>query len=152
MRTFFIAAFLIFNLVVSAQALAQAYPPGTAADEALQELQTAAGPEGANLSGGLAPQDPRLIVARIINAILGLLGTIFLVLIVYAGFLWMTAGGDEGKIEKAKGLIWNGVLGLIIILAAYAITWFVFEFVLKVTDDTYSGYDYDPYAPDLYAP
>jgi hypothetical protein len=74
---------------------------------------------------GLGSGDIRTIVARIIYVALGLLGTIFLVLIIYAGFLWMTSGGDEEKVNRAKNLIKNGVIGLIIILCSYAITYFV---------------------------
>jgi len=74
---------------------------------------------------GLGSADIRTIVARIIYVALGLLGTILLVIIIYAGFLWMTAGGDEEKVSRAKNLIKNGIIGLIIILASYAITYFV---------------------------
>lgn len=96
--------------------------------EAMRQLGAAAGAEGANLSGGQA--DPRIIVARVIRAAMGILGTIFLVLTLYAGFLWMTAGGEDEKISKAKKLLYDGVIGLVIILAAYSITWFVLKVVL----------------------
>ena len=51
---------------------------------------------------GLGEADVRLTTARIISAALGLLGTVALVLILYAGFMWMTAGGDDEKAGSAK--------------------------------------------------
>lgn len=63
-----------------------------------------------------------LVIGRIIRTILGLLGIIFLVLMVYAGFLWMTARGDSKKVDQAKQLITGAIIGVIIISSAYAIT------------------------------
>ncbi|PIR78090.1 MAG: hypothetical protein COU28_03600 [Candidatus Magasanikbacteria bacterium CG10_big_fil_rev_8_21_14_0_10_36_16] len=73
----------------------------------------------------LSANDPRIIVTHIINVSLSLLGIIVTVLIIYAGFLWMTAGGDEAQAGKARKIIFAAVIGLIIILLAYAITRFV---------------------------
>ncbi|HNW55904.1 MAG TPA: hypothetical protein PKN62_02400 [bacterium] len=65
-------------------------------------------------------------IATLIKTALGLLGFIFVVLAIYAGFLWMTAGGNETNIKKAKSIMTNAVIGLIIIVSAYAVTWFIF--------------------------
>jgi len=67
------------------------------------------------------------VVAAAINGFLGLLGIIFVILIVLAGFKWMNANGDEEKINQAKDTIKNAIIGLIIVVAAYSITFFVFE-------------------------
>lgn len=64
-------------------------------------------------------------VANIIRWILGLLGTVFFVIIVIQGFLYMTAGGDSSKTVKAIGAITNAVVGLLIIMGAFLITNFV---------------------------
>ncbi len=64
-------------------------------------------------------------VSGIIAAILSMLGTIFLVLTIYAGVLWMTASGDEAKITKAKDIFKASIIGLAIVLSAYTITYFV---------------------------
>lgn len=74
---------------------------------------------------GLPATDIRLIVANIIRAALGLMGMVLLVLILYGGYLWMTAGGNEEQISKAKKVLLNAVIGLVIILSAYAIVLFV---------------------------
>ena len=72
-------------------------------------------------------------VGKIIKAVLGLLGTVFLALTVYAGVLWMTAAGEEEKVTKATGILKTSVIGLIIILAAYSITYFVLSNLFRVT-------------------
>ncbi len=72
------------------------------------------------------------IVALIINSVLGLLGVIFLVLIIYAGFLWMTATGNDEQVTKAKNILIRAIIGVIIIVAAYAISFFVLSAVTSI--------------------
>ncbi len=79
------------------------------------------------------PQDPRVIAADIISVFLGFLGIIAVVLILWAGFNWMTAGGNEEKIEKAQKTLSAAVIGLIIILAAWGITNFVVNSLVNAT-------------------
>jgi len=67
------------------------------------------------------------VMGTIIQAFLGLLGIIFLVMIIIGGFNWMTAAGNDDKAAKAKATLNRGVIGLIIILAAYIISAFVFR-------------------------
>jgi hypothetical protein len=67
------------------------------------------------------------IVATIIKTVLSLLAVLFVVLIIFSGFQWMTAGGNEEQVKKAQARIKNAVIGLIIIVFAYAITSFVFN-------------------------
>ena len=64
-------------------------------------------------------------VANIIRWILGLLGTVFFIIIVIQGYLYMTAGGDSSKTAAATGAITNAVVGLLIIMGAFLITNFV---------------------------
>ncbi len=64
-------------------------------------------------------------VGTVIKAALALVGTIFFVLTIYAGILWMTAAGEEEKVTKAKNIIIAAVIGLFIVMSAYAITAFV---------------------------
>ncbi len=63
----------------------------------------------------------------VIEAFLGLLAIIFIVLIIIGGYGWMMAGGDESKVTKAKDTIQQAIIGLIITVSAYAITYFVFN-------------------------
>lgn len=78
---------------------------------------------------GLGNVDLGFLVASIIQAVLGLLGIIFLVLIIMAGFRWMTAAGNEEQAKKSASTIKDAVIGLIIVLAAYAITYFIFKYI-----------------------
>lgn len=80
---------------------------------------------GANSS--LSDTPLPVIIGNLINVFLGLLGVVFLVLVIYGGFIWMTAGGDESKVERAKQTLIRAVIGLIITLSAYAITAFIFN-------------------------
>ncbi len=72
-------------------------------------------------------------IGNVIKVALSLVGTIFLALTVYAGFLWMTAAGDESQIEKAQNIIRAAVIGLVIALSAYGITNFVVNKVVEKT-------------------
>jgi hypothetical protein len=77
------------------------------------------------LAGSLSDADPRIIVGRIIQIILSFLGVIAVVIIMYAGFLWMTSNGEEEKVSRAKNILKNAVIGLIIILSSWGIATFI---------------------------
>ena len=68
-----------------------------------------------------------LIVGLIINAALGLLGIIFVVLMILAGYNWMTASGSEEKVKEAKDIIKRAIIGLIIVIGSWAIWNFILE-------------------------
>lgn len=82
---------------------------------------------------GLGTQDVRSTIAQIINVALGLLGIVAVVIIVAGGFLWMTSGGSEEKVGTAKNMIFAGIIGLAIILSAYAIAQFVISQLVTAT-------------------
>lgn len=82
---------------------------------------------------GTGTTDVRVTIARIIRVAFGLLGTVALLLILYAGFLWMTAGGDEDKVSAAKKTMTSAVIGLVIMLSAFAITSFVLNALIGAT-------------------
>ena len=71
------------------------------------------------------------IIGAIINIVLGLLGLVTLILIIYSGFEWMTAGGNTERIDSAKKRMLSAVIGLAIILGAAVLTNFVLDLVLK---------------------
>ncbi|MFA6392373.1 MAG: pilin [Patescibacteria group bacterium] len=81
---------------------------------------------------GLGTANLQATVIAIIQWILGLLGLIAVILVLYGGFTWMTAGGNEEKVEKAKKIITAAVIGLVIILVAWAIV----IFALNVLQNT----------------
>lgn len=65
------------------------------------------------------------VMGAFISAALTLVGLIFLVLMIYGGYLWMTARGEEEKVDKAKKIITAAIIGLVVVLSAYAITYFI---------------------------
>ncbi len=82
---------------------------------------------------GLGTTDVRVTIARIINVFMGLLGIIAVVIILYGGFIWMTAAGNEERVDQARKMIVSGVIGLAIILSAYAIARFVVNSLVSAT-------------------
>jgi len=67
------------------------------------------------------------IIGNILNYLLGFVGVILLIMLIYGGILWMTAGGNEENTKKAKGYIVNSIIGLIVVLASYAILRYVYD-------------------------
>jgi len=115
--------------LVALPAGAQGFDPSTGdALKGLEATQPSGGP-GAAQAGAQLP----ILIGRIIRTVLGLLGIIFLVLMVYAGFLWMTARGEEEPVTKAKDIIKQSIIGVIIIFLAYALTGFVINAVVRAT-------------------
>jgi len=76
-----------------------------------------------------SPLGPKLIILNIVTYLLGLVSIIFLVMIIYSGYQWISAGGNEEMIEKAKKRLTNAIIGLGVTLAAYAITTWIFNAV-----------------------
>ena len=82
---------------------------------------------------GLSDQDIRITIAKIIRVAIGFLGIIAVGLILYAGWLWMTSDGEEDKVEKAKMILRNALIGLIIILSSFAIVSFILNKLVGAT-------------------
>lgn len=79
------------------------------------------------------PKNPVEIIGSLIGIALSFLGIIFLCLIIYAGFVWMTSAGNQQKVMHAKKILQNAIIGLIIILSAYSITSFILGELLEVS-------------------
>lgn len=91
-------------------------------------------PVGNQVSGKLGNQDLRETAANLINVLLGLLGLIAVVIVLAGGFKWMTSGGSDDKTGEAKKMIGAGVIGLAIILSAWAISLFVINQLSTATN------------------
>jgi hypothetical protein len=74
---------------------------------------------------GATPDDLSVVIGTVIRTALGVVGVVFLVLMVYAGYIWMIARGDEAKVSKAKDTIVNCIIGIVIVVGAYAITSYI---------------------------
>lgn len=108
-----VAVFILPRLVLA---------EGNPALDKLQNIGTINGPYASADEFGLSQ-----IIGIVIQAALGLVGAIFLVLMLYAGYNWMIARGDEEKVTKAKDTITRAIIGIIIVVGAYAIWAYVFE-------------------------
>ncbi len=66
-----------------------------------------------------------VIIADAIQILLGFVGVLFFLYALYAGYVWMTSGGDAEKIKKAKALLINAAIGILLVMTAYSITYFI---------------------------
>ncbi len=78
-------------------------------------------------AGFSASVEADAIIGVIVSMLLSLLAILFIVLMIFSGYQWMTAGGNEEQVKKAQSRIKNAVIGLIVVVLAYAVTAFVFK-------------------------
>jgi hypothetical protein len=90
-------------------------------------------PINTGIGGSLGNKSLQTTIGSIINVVLGLLGVIAVVIILVGGFKWMTAGGNEEKVTEARTMIFQGIIGLAIILSAWAIALFVLNSLSSAT-------------------
>ncbi len=72
-------------------------------------------------------ESPELLIKRIINGILGVVGSLALLMFIYGGLVWMTAAGNNERVEKGKNILIWATIGLVVIFASYAIVSFIIE-------------------------
>ncbi|KKW36789.1 MAG: hypothetical protein UY81_C0013G0002 [Candidatus Giovannonibacteria bacterium GW2011_GWA2_53_7] len=82
-------------------------------------------------ASGIPTTDLRIIVAKLIRFVIGALGVLLLCVIVYAGILYMFSRGEKDKIDKARKIIRNAIIGMAIVLSSYIITTFVLSALLR---------------------
>jgi hypothetical protein len=102
----------------------------------LDTLANVGAPAYTGVPGAYAQTNIGVLIARVLNAVLSVLGIVFVALLVYAGFLWMTAAGNEAQIDKAKKIMTASVIGLIIILASWSIAKFVLAALYRATSSS----------------
>lgn len=107
---------LYFPSLVSAQGLIDA-----------NKVDIAAKTSDFSSSAGFSEASLGAVVATVIKTALSVLALLFLVLTIMAGFQWMNAGGNEEVVKKAQSSFKNAIIGLVIVLAAYTITYFIFN-------------------------
>lgn len=89
--------------------------------------------EAGEVAFGSQPPALPVVATNMIRGALGLLGVVFIGLIIYAGVLWMTAQGDDKQVTKAKNVLIQAIIGLTITISAYAITNFVISGLVTAT-------------------
>ena len=126
MKHLILKASVALSMLLSAPfaALATNVPTG------LNSAGTGLNAVGNRLGGVSTTRSLPELIGNIINVLLGALGIIFVVLTVYAGFLWMTSAGEKDKVEKAQKILKTAVMGLVITVAAYAISSYVISAVV----------------------
>ena len=91
------------------------------------ESQTAAGGGTVSLENPLpAGTNINLIIGQAINGVLGVVGSIALVMVIYGGLTWMLAAGNQTRVQKGKDILIWAVVGLVVIFSAYALVRFLF--------------------------
>lgn len=92
---------------------------------------------GLSVAGNQAGYNSNLplttLIANVIQVILGLTGMACVILLVYAGILYLTAQGEDANVKKAKKLISGTIIGILIIVAAWALTRYVFTALVGIT-------------------
>jgi len=73
-----------------------------------------------------------VILGRFVSAAIGLVGALFLVMLIYGGFVWMTAGGDSKKVASARKTLVNAVLGILVVALSYTFVTVIFQYVAAV--------------------
>lgn len=74
---------------------------------------------------GLGTKDPRVIISSMIKVVLGFLGVIAVVMILLAGFKWMTAAGNQSSVDEARKMLINATIGLVLVLSAYGLATYI---------------------------
>jgi cbb3-type cytochrome oxidase subunit 3 len=82
----------------------------------------------AGYSDYLKSLTPEGVASKVVGQVLTFLGVVFLGLMIYGGIVWMLASGNEAKVDEAKNIITAGIIGLVIVMAAYAISYFVIKY------------------------
>lgn len=128
----------IFGLIIGVLGLIFSFSAVLADDSApmVKNLIDVSGGEDGYYAGTVIV-DPSKEVARIIGRIIGafltLIGVVFAILVIYGGFLWLTARGNDTKVGDAKGIILTATVGLIIVLGAATITYTLYGFIIYGT-------------------
>lgn len=94
-----------------------------------------------SICSGNASQCIATLVGRVLNVSLSFVGILLLIYVLYAGFLWMSAGGDDKQVKTAKDTIMNAVIGMVLLVSAFAISSFVLTQLGGVVGDPNSGSD-----------
>ena len=135
MKKFLVIGALVFSLFFTAPVLA-------VANDIVNQFNAAAGQSGAGYDTSKTVS-PDQIAVKYIKIVLSFVGMIFLVLTIYAGIMWMTAGGNDEQVEKAKKTLTRSVIGLIIITSSYSISLFAEKLATGKTDSNKACIQYE---------
>jgi hypothetical protein len=121
---FCLFSFSIFNLALAADT--STYNLSNTGNS----INDIAKPAGYQTTGGATAYS---VIGNLIKITLSFLGVLFLILTIVSGFQWMMAEGNEDSVKKAKSRIKNATMGLVIVVIAYALTYFILDILLSQT-------------------
>ncbi len=124
-------ALFIFFIIGNCQLVLAATTPLSKFNSSLQTTGVAAGYPA--VTPASAQNNLIATVGKVISELLSFLGVIFLILMIYGGYVWMKARGNETDVKRARDIIIDALIGLIIVVAAYAISYFVVGSMLYST-------------------
>ena len=127
---------LVFLFMLSLTFINVPLNPEIAQAQSLWDKQTGKDEVGKAFGENGEPKDIRIVVVRVIRVFLTFLSLIFTIMILWAGFKWMTSAGQEDKISSAKDQIKAGIIGFIIVLTSYAIVNYVSICVLDIFNES----------------
>ncbi len=135
---YFIGGLMALALVVPALHGQAVHAQALNADQYFGTDSTGADVSGSTFANaaGLSDGDLPTTVAALIRVVLGVLGIIAVVIILIGGFKWMTSGGNDEKVKSARKVMTSGIIGLVIVLSAFAIAQFVLSSVVSATNPT----------------
>lgn len=84
--------------------------------------------DNAGYSEALKKLTPAGVAATVLLQVLTMLGVVFIGLVIYGGMTWITASGNEQRLERAKDTVRTAIIGLVVVLAAYAISYFIINY------------------------
>jgi hypothetical protein len=120
---FFLAIFLIIPLLgYQPTPVFAACPPDCGSSE---EVPKNSGSKTVSLTNPIGSSDVPTLIGKIISAVLGVIGSLALLMVIYGGFTWMLAAGSSEKIKKGRDIIVWAILGLVVIFTSYALVRFV---------------------------
>ncbi len=126
-----VAVLILISAVLTPLSLLVAQSAGNIND-VIGDLETTA-TKAKIISEGARPPTLYQFIGRLVNFALIIIGLVFLVLIIYAGYIWLMARGNDQEISRAVDYLRNGFIGLIVILGAYLLTNYVIFKILGIT-------------------
>lgn len=132
MKRIFYSSIIIFTLFfsVSTNVFAQSGSYNFAEDSGLQKTAEKTGYLNTTFNSADSLESN---IGSFITILMSFLGVLFLILIIFGGIRWMTAAGNQERIGKAKNILINSSIGLVIVLAAYALSYFILNFLVGIS-------------------
>src|SRR5680860_633422 len=125
MKKFFLSLAMI-SLFLAGPVMVSAYLDG----EQTMPPNTSATPKLTNPLGDDI-KTPQALIGQIINSVLGIVGSLALLMFVFGGITWMTSSGNQEKVKKGRDIIVWAAIGLVIVFSAYGLTRVLIEGVTK---------------------